>query len=135
MDSARALLLRIACGFAVVFLASCDSVSVHRMPDPTPGPGRGYGPPAHAKAHGYRHKQVCGYELVYDSGRGVYVVVGLPDCYYHEGHFYRLHAGVWEVSLQADADWAPVDYQVLPPGLRAETKDKTKTKGFAKGKH
>jgi hypothetical protein len=104
------------------------------MPTPTPGPGRGYGPPAHAKAHGYRGKQVCGYELVYDSGRGVYVVVGLPDCYYHEGRFYRLRAGAWEISLRADGDWTPADHQVLPPGLRAEIKNKTKAKGFAKGK-
>jgi len=134
MDSARAFLLRIACGFVVVVLASCDSVSVHRTPSPAPGPGRGYGPPSHARAHGYRRKQVCGYELVYDSGRGVYVVVGLPDCYYHEGHFYRWHAGAWEISVRADGDWTAVGRQALPPGLQAKTEDKTKGKGFAKGK-
>lgn len=133
MNSARTILVRLACGLTVILLASCESVSVYRTPIPTPGPGRGYGPPAHAKAHGYRRKQVCGYELVYDSGRGLYVVVGIADCYYHDGCFYRWHDGTWEVSLRAEK-WSPADRGTLPPGLRAKSKDKTKNKGFAKGK-
>ena len=53
---------------AALMLVSCRSVSI--------GAGSGrrrvyrHGPPPHAPAHGYRHKQ-HGVELVYDSGRGV----------------------------------------------------------------
>ena len=133
MSSTRSLLLTMTCGLALVVLASCDSVSVHRIPAPGRGPGIGHGPPAHAKAHGYRRKQVHGYEMLYDSSRGLYVVVGLSDCYYHNGHFYRLHGDVWEISLRAD-NWGPVGARSLPPGLRAKAKTKAKPKGFAKGK-
>jgi hypothetical protein len=42
---------------AALMLASCSSVR------------RGNGPPSHAPAHGYRHKnRAKGVELVYDSG-------------------------------------------------------------------
>jgi len=134
MTSLRTLLLRAACGFALVVLASCDTVSVYRIPAPRRGPGVGHGPPAHAQAHGYRRKQVHGYDMVYDSGRGVYVVVGVADCYYHEGHFYRLRGDLWEISLRADADWRPVTVGSLPPGLRAKAQTRGKAKGLAKGK-
>ena len=81
MSSTRSFVLRITCGLAIVVLASCDSVSVYRLPVPHRGPGGGHGPPAHARAHGYRRKQVHGYDLVYDSSLGLYVVVGMSDCY------------------------------------------------------
>jgi len=55
-----------------------------------PGIGIGHGPPAHAQAHGYRHKQVAGFELVFDSNLGLYVVVGHHDYYYCVSYFYRL---------------------------------------------
>jgi len=133
MSSTRSLLLTMTCGLALVMLASCDSVSVHRIPVPGRGPGIGHGPPAHAKAHGYRRKQVHGYEMLYDSSRGVYVVVGLSDCYYHDGYFYRLHGDVWQISVRA-RDWSPAGARSLPPGLRAKAKTKARPKGFAKGK-
>ena len=133
MGSNRSFLLRITCALAIVILASCDSVSVYRIPAPRRGPGIGHGPPAHAKAHGYRRKQVHGYDLVYDSSCGVYVVVGMSDCYYHDGYFYRLHGDVWEISVRA-RDWSPAGARPLPPGLRAKGKTKAKSKGFAKGK-
>jgi len=86
----------------------------------------GHGPPAHARAHGYHRKQVAGVELVYDSGCGVYIVVGLPDHYYHDGYFYRLRGTLWEVSLQPHGGWASASETSLPPGLRAKGKVKHK---------
>ena len=68
-------------------------------------------PPAHAPAHGYRHKHkqhqrhVGGFELVLDSERGVHIVVGLPDVFFHEGAFYRRFDGRWQVSAKADGGW------------------------------
>jgi len=45
------------------------------------GYGPGYGPPAHAPANGYRYKYQ-GHDMVYDSGLGVYVVIGQSSVYY-----------------------------------------------------
>lgn len=91
-----------------------------------PGLRVGNGPPAHAQAHGYRRKQVAGVELIFDSGLGLYVVVGHPDCYYHEGYFYRLHGAVWEMSLQPNTGWACVSISSLPPGLQAKNNGRDK---------
>lgn len=76
------------------------------------------GPPPHAPAHGYRHKRRHdGVELVFDSGRGVYVVVGLHDHYFHADRYYRLAGGAWQVSARIDRGWTALDLSSLPPGL------------------
>lgn len=105
-------MITLAC--VVLIPASCRS----------PAPGWG-GPPPHAPAHGYRHKYQ-GVDVIYDSGRGVYIVVGLPSHYYYEGHFYRFGSVQWEVSAQIGGPWRPVSRESLPPGLRAKEKAKGK---------
>ena len=72
-------------------------------------------PPAHAPAHGYRAKADKprasekaprkGIEVIFDSERGIYVGVGLPDVVFHEGHYYRERNGRWEVSQTGDEGW------------------------------
>ncbi len=107
-------------------LVSCESFSLGV------GSGRRHrakpGPPPHAPAHGYRHKHQ-GAELVYDSGRGVYIVVGLPHNYYFKGHYYRLRETNWEVGVHMDGPWEFVSDEALPRGLRAKGKGKGKSKG------
>ena len=95
----------------------------------------GHGPPTHAPAHGYRHKQVSGAEAIFDSGSGVYVVVGYPNHYYNDGHFYRQTGTMWEISLKLDSGWSSVSGRPLPPGLQAKGKSKAygKANGRAKG--
>ncbi|MGD8499580.1 MAG: hypothetical protein PVJ86_02980 [Phycisphaerales bacterium] len=116
---------------------SCSSTRVYH---PT-GRRVGHGPPPHAPAHGHRRKQVGGVELVFDSHLGLYVVVGHPNHYYCDGHFYRLSGGVWEMSLRFDGGWAHTHGKPLPPGLQAKVTDngKFKNQGKAvargKGKH
>ncbi|UCF15904.1 MAG: hypothetical protein JSW59_00295 [Phycisphaerales bacterium] len=116
--------------------ASCSSTHVHHPP----GRGIGHGPPPHAPAHGHRRKHVAGVEVVFDTGRGLYVVIGYPDHYYHDGYFYRLTGGVWEMSLKIDGGWARVSGKPLPPGLRKKgngySNGKSKNQGIsaAKGK-
>lgn len=70
-------------------------------------------PPAHAPAHGYRAKhkhkhkhEHDGAEVVFDSGRGIYVVVGMPDVFFHEGRYYRRHEGSWQVSVDGRGGWS-----------------------------
>ena len=104
-------------------LVSCKSLSI--------GVGSGrkhkHEPPPHAPAHGYRHKHQ-GVELVYDSGRGVYVVINFPHHYYFKGHYYRLRETQWEVGVHIDGPWEFVSEGSLPPGLRAKGKAKGKSK-------
>lgn len=104
----------LASSLVLVLVSSCSESVVYKPS----GPGIGHGPPAHAPAHGYRRKQVAGVELVFDSGIGVYVVVGHSDHYYHEGYFYRCINGRWEISLEPDSGWAFVAVDSLPPGLK-----------------
>jgi hypothetical protein len=105
----------------LLLMASCSQTPVHTGPiGPVVTAGPGNGPPAHAPAHGYRRKHPTGVELVFDSGRGVYVVVGLADHYYYDGYFYRLRGDVWEMSLKCDSGWASVSMALLPPGLQAK---------------
>ncbi len=107
-------------------LVSCESFSIGM------GSGRRHkpkhGPPPHAPAHGYRHKQQ-GVELVYDSGRGVYVVVDFPLHFYFKGNYYRLRETNWEVGVHMDGPWESVSEEALPRGLRAKGKGKGKSKG------
>jgi hypothetical protein len=112
----RSLAVTAVC--SLLAMTSCSTVKVCQSPPKKVG----HGPPAHAPAHGYRRKQVHGVEIVFDSKRGVYVVVGLPGHYYHEGHFYRLRETTWEVSLRPNDGWASISEESLPPGLRGKGK-------------
>lgn len=116
-------LLALALVCATLILASCASLTIG-------GRSRskhGYGPPPHAPAHGYRCKH-NGVELIYDSGRGVYIVVGLADHYYYKGHYYRFSSDQWQVGVHIEGQWEPVSEESLPPGLRAKGKGKGKSK-------
>jgi hypothetical protein len=114
---------------AALMLVSCRSISI--------GAGSGrrrvyrHGPPPHAPAHGYRHKYE-GVELVYDSGRGVYVVIDLPNHYYFKGRYYRRGEVQWEACVHIDGPWEFVSEDAMPKGLRAKEKVKVKAKGKSK---
>ena len=63
------------------------------------------GPPSHAPAHGYRAKHQGSHgsgeiDLVFDSALGVYLVVGVPDRYYWNGHYLRIEGGQWAASVE-----------------------------------
>lgn len=83
---------------------------------------RGYGPPPHAPAHGYRAKY-DNHDLIYDSHLGVYLVVGLPDYYFYDGHFYRHEHDGWYYSKRFDRDWDRYNERKLPPGLAKKYHD------------
>ena len=94
------------------------------------------GPPPHAPAHGYRRKHQVEHghghaelELVFDSGLGVYVVVGLPGIYFHADHFYRQVDAGWQVSLHHDSGWVLASQRDVPPGLRGKAHGRSQGKG------
>ncbi len=120
----------VTCACILLMTASCSRHSVYHKPTVS----KGNGPPAHAPAHGYRRKHVAGMELVYDSGRGVYLVVGHSDHYYHDGYFYRLRGSLWEMSLKPDSGWKVVSGRSLPMGLKVNVKANGKVMGKGKGK-
>lgn len=115
---------------ALLMTASCSRYGVCHKPTVS----KGKGPPAHAPAHGYRRKHAAGMELVFDSGRGVYIVVGLSDHYYHDGYFYRLRGGLWEMSLKPDGNWKAVSQKSLPMGLQVNVKANGNSNGNGRGK-
>jgi len=80
----------------------------------TPAPAD---PPPHAPAHGYRHQQFHGYDLVYDQGIGVYVVADLDHQYFLDGLFFKWSDGNWFVRVSPDDEWKPRPPGTIPPGL------------------
>lgn len=107
-------LLLILSMFALL-TACVDSASV-RYGDSHSKPHYENGPPPHAPAHGYRHKHKS-HDMEYDSGVGVYVVVGLNDHFFDDGLYFRYRSGNWEVSVNLNSGWGPADQRVVPHKL------------------
>lgn len=123
------------CSCIVLMTVSCSRYGVYN--EPTVTVSKGNGPPAHAPAYGYHRKHIDGVELVFDSSMGLYVVVGHSDHYYHDGYFYRLSGGLWEISLKLDGGWKFASENSLPPGLKIKAKanDNNNVRGRGKDKH
>jgi len=119
----------VTCICIVLMTVSCSRYSVCH----TPTVSTSGGPPAHAPAHGYRRKHMNDVELVYDSSIGVYVVVGHSDHYYHDGYFYRLRGGLWEMSLKFDGNWRIASEKSVPAGLKVKVKANGGGRGNEKG--
>ncbi len=135
MTPKRTLIFGTICGLALILLTSCETASVHGRRGGWIGNGAmadggriESGPPAYAKAQGLRRKQVCGYDLLYDTNWGVYIVVGIAECYYHNGHFYRLRGNDWQRSPRADSGWDSVSVTLLPPGLQGRAGSRARNK-------
>jgi hypothetical protein len=112
---------------SLLLAALGPSACIHGShPHTRPSPGHDArearrGPPPHAPAHGYRHKHDVahgGVDLIFDSGLGVYVVVGWPDHYWHLDRYYRFANGLWMVSARIDGGWADCEPGRIPDGLR-----------------
>ena len=119
--------------FCACFIVTSCSQHHHSGVYSTSKKNKGNGPPPHAPAHGYRHKHQHGVELVYNSKLGVYVVIGFPNHYFYEGHYFRLGGEDWQISMHIEGPWIVAAKDVLPSGLKYKGKSKGKAKG--KGKH
>lgn len=96
-----------------------------------PRPSRGYGPPAHAPAHGYRRHH--GYDMDFDPGLGVYLVIGHPGYYFWDDHYWRLIDGHWHWGLSFGGPWRIVEVERVPHGLYKRHPGKAHKKGYEHG--
>ena len=120
MKTKNSLLLIPLLSCLILTSLSCSRMSVHW----SPGKKKGFGPPRHAKAHGYRRKLPTNVEVVFDTDCGVYVVVGMEKHFWLDGRYYRFYNGRWELSMTIDGGWRPIDVKILPPGLHGKYKTK-----------
>ena len=129
----RVFFTRGTAALACLTLSACN----HYFGGPPPhahAHGRRYGgPPRHAPAHGNRRKHHgSSVDLIYDSGLGVYLVVGL-GYYFHNNSFYRWHDNAWQISTNARGPWRGVADHRVPTQL-FKSKVRLKSKGKLKGK-
>jgi hypothetical protein len=107
-----------------------------RPPHPRQTVVRKSGPPPHAPAHGYRHKHRSSHgdvQLVFDSGMGVYVLVDLPDHYFHGDRYFKHVKGAWYSSVRLDRDWVVISARKIPKGLvKHYAKGRGKKKGHSR---
>ncbi|MBW2233436.1 MAG: hypothetical protein JRH17_23905 [Deltaproteobacteria bacterium] len=121
-----------SCIILILLLGGCgpfSSITIGKSSHPAVGTDRSawQGPPPHAPAHGYRHKQRHqgrDLDLVFDTNLGVYVVVSLPNRYYWNGYYLRIDGSQWYASTNLDSGWELRSDDSLPPGLKKQKKHK-----------
>ena len=76
-----------------LFLVACDDTRVRIS-----GGSHGYSGPSHH--HGGRHitRTPHNHRVSYDSALGMYIVLGLANTYWNNGHYYRYHSNAWQRS-------------------------------------
>jgi hypothetical protein len=122
-----------ALGAAVLIGSGCVVVDGHGGHPPRRAAVRAPGPPPHAPAHGYRHKH-RGHDLRFDSALGVYVVVGLPDLWWFDGHYIRWSGVRWEMGVELDGPWRVAHAGAVPAKLREKRHPHGGPPGQAKAK-
>jgi hypothetical protein len=92
------------------------------------------GPPPHAPAHGYRHKNHDGNEVEYDEKMGVYIVLKISETYFSNDLYIRMSSdGKWIVSTKLEGGWRVAVGSEVPYKLK-EYKYKKKKKHKKKHK-
>jgi predicted small secreted protein len=136
------LLKIIALGVVCLFvLSGCNTVGVGgRVSVPAEKQKhKKKGPPRHAPAHGYRHNHQ-GHDIVYDAKIGAYIVINIPDTYFHNNMYIRLSTdGRWMVSANLNNGWRVESGTEIPHRLKQqkeyEYKRKHKNKKYKDMKH
>jgi len=134
----------ITIGVACVFILSCNTmgVGIQAHVPVKKQKHKKKGPPPHAPAHGYRHHHK-GHNLDYDSNLGAYIVVNVPNTYFHQNLYIRLSTdGRWMVSAYLNNGWRVETGTEIPHRLKQQKeyeykqkhKDKKHKKSKGKGK-
>ena len=118
--STKHLLIGLFTSILTLSMAGCGprsgGVIVHSDIRPAPRYVRP-APPPRAPAHGYRHRHSSGVDVEFDSGLGVYFVIGYPGIYYYSDHYFRYYDGDWLFSFRYDGPWERAVPQRVPRGL------------------
>ena len=91
--SLRFVTITCACILCLSFVAGCktvNNVSINinaPYKKPKKVKHKKKGPPPHAPAHGYRHKNQDGIQLQFDNNLGVYIVITMPGVYFYNGFY------------------------------------------------
>jgi len=121
----RTLIATVAVG--LLALAGCVHVQQHEQR------AARRGPPPHAPAHGYRHHQSA-VDLRFDAQLGVYVVIGHPNHFFDDGHYFRRVGSRWErCGSWKKGNWKTVEVAVVPVSLARHYRGKGPKHGKAKG--
>ncbi|MGA1869821.1 MAG: hypothetical protein ACMUJM_14900 [bacterium] len=122
-----------ACILCVSFIAGCKavhSVGVNvNLPyyETKEVKHKRKGPPPHAPAHGYRHKNKDGVILQFDNNVGAYIVIKMPGIYFYNGFYMRITDDHWEIRANFHEPWRREARGEVPDKLK-------KAKGHGKGK-
>jgi hypothetical protein len=108
----------VAAIFAAGLLAWSGCVHVHETKEARQGP------PPHAPAHGYRHHHGP-VDLRWDAHLGVYVVIGHPHHFFHDGRYYRRSGDHWErCGKWEKANWKRIAGADVPGPLATHYRGK-----------
>ena len=121
----RALIATLAAG--LLALAGCVHVEQREHQEARRGP------PPHAPAHGYRHHYHA-VDLRYDTYLGVYVVIGHPNHFFSDGHYFRRTGSQWERCRSwKKGNWKTVEVVVVPVQLARHYRGKGPKHGKGNG--
>lgn len=93
-----------------LLLSACDDTRVRITADNGP---RHYGPSHHG---GYLTHTPHNHRVSFDATLGMYVVLGLMNTYWNNGHYYRLHDHGWQRSPDFRR-WSRLNHRHVPPRL------------------
>ena len=72
----------------------------------------------HREHRGPEHDRGARYSIVFDSERGVRIVIEHPGLYFEAGRYYRFQDGGWQVGLDGVTGWRFTEKGVVPLKIR-----------------
>lgn len=92
-----------------LLLAACDDTRVRISSD-----SHGYSGPRHHGGHITRTPH--NHRVSFDAALGMYIVLGLANTYWNNGHYYRYHGSNWQRSADYRR-WSRMQHNHVPSKL------------------
>lgn len=100
-----------------LFLVACDDTRVRIS-----GGSHGYSGPGHHNG-GHITRTPHNHRVSYDSALGMYIVLGLANTYWNNGHYYRYHSNAWQRSSDYRR-WSRMQRNRIPAKLYSRHRPK-----------
>ena len=94
-----------------LLLVACDDTRVRISADT----GHGYSGPRHHHG-GHITRTPHNHRVSFDTALGMYIVAGLANTYWNNGHYYRYHGNVWQRSSDYRR-WSRMQHRHIPSKL------------------